>query len=267
VVDVQKLKEEHERLILKKTIVEHKRMDGREFKLVRVENAKVVPEKFHVITTYEELSRYTVAFAEGVIPFMLLIGPPGAGKSKQMQYDLAVGTPRQTCTWIDNKATPFGLYCKVYEGHNRPVVLDDVGYFFDNKAAQSLIKSLCQTDKVKRISWESANKDLEKNEIPKQYETTSHVCFIANKWEANNVDMRAVADRALCCAFHPSPATIHERVIQLGFVKDKEVLEFMGENIGRTVEWSMREYHHAEIRKLIDPNWRKVTLDVLGIKH
>ena len=70
-----------------------------------------VPDNFDLITTYEELSQYTKAFANRSIVFLLLVGSPGSGKSRQLKCDLV----EKRHTWIDNHASNLGLYCSVYE--------------------------------------------------------------------------------------------------------------------------------------------------------
>tara|TARA_R110002111_G_scaffold100975_1_gene156369 strand:+ start:14071 stop:14964 length:894 start_codon:yes stop_codon:yes gene_type:complete len=214
-----------------------------------------VPENFDLITTYKELSQYTKAFSKQDINFLLLVGSPGSGKSRQMKADLA-GTSH---TWIDNHATNLGLYCSVYEADASPVVLDDINHFFKSKLACSLMKALTQTEKVRSLSWESTAKALEERNVPRQFETSSPICLIANLWSGSDADMAAIQDRALPVAFYPSAKTIHDRVLELGWC-DKDVCKFIGQHLAKIPQPSMREYYQAMTYRNIGMNWREKLL-------
>ncbi len=266
--EVEALKVRLEQQTLKKRIITNKRLDGRDFKMVRVTNANTVPDGFDLIATYKGLREYTLAFAAGKIPFMLLIGSAGGGKSQQMKADLGVGTANQKCTWIEGHVRPIALYCSVYEAKGRPIVLDDVVHFFDNKDAQSIVKCLCQTNKTRQVCWESSTKVLDDRAVPRCYETQSHICFIGNKWEESNVDMLAIRDRAAGgrVAFYPSPEEIHNRVLEQGWCRDKEILSFVAQHMHKIPQMSMRTYHDALVWQESGMDWRKKCLAVWGLE-
>lgn len=229
--------------------------------LVKKSNGFVVPDGFDLITTYEDLSEYTLSFAKKRIEFLLLVGSPGSGKSRQIKADLET----KKCTWIDNHASPAGLYCAVYDAGNRPVVLDDVNHFLKSKIACSLLKALCQTETKRSVSWESPFKYLEEREVPRQYETQSPICLIANQWDAKDADMAAIQDRSLPVAFFPSAETIHERVIELGWCDDPEIIKFVGDHLGDIPQPSMREYYQAMRYRRMGTDWRKKLLNIWGL--
>jgi DNA-binding transcriptional MerR regulator len=121
-----------------------------------------VPENFDLIETYQQLSEYSKAFAAGDIGFLLLVGSPGSGKSRQVKNDLH----GHAVKWIDNHATNLGLYCAVYDAQDAPIVLDDVNHFISTKLSCSLIKSLTQTEDEKSVSWESTSQVLQDRNVP-----------------------------------------------------------------------------------------------------
>lgn len=221
----------------------------------RYVNGFEVPENFDLITKYEELSQYTKAFAKRKIIFLLLVGSPGSGKSRQLKSDLA----GKTHAWIDNHATNLGLYCAVYEADNSPVVLDDINHLFKSKMACSLMKALTQTEDTRSVSWESTAKALEERNVPRRFKTSSPICLIANQWDGSDADMAAIQDRALPVAFYPSAETVHERVLALGWC-DKEINTFVGQHLAEIPQPSMREYYQAMTLRKAGMDWREKLL-------
>lgn len=220
-----------------------------------------VPHGFDLITTYKELSEYTRAFANGDLTFLLLVGSPGSGKSKQVQFDLA-GSSHQ---WIDNHATNLGLYCSVYEANGSAIVLDDINHLFRNTMACSLMKALTQTDQVRSVSWESTAKTLDERNVPRRFCTSSPICLIANKWDGTDPDMAAIQDRSMPVAFYPSAETIHERVGELGWC-EADVWKFVGEYLPHIPQPSMREYYQGVVYKKAGMKWREKLLKLWGLQ-
>ena len=223
----------------------------------RYVNGFKVPDGFDLITTYSELEEYTKPFSEGNIRFLLLVGSPGSGKGEQLKMNLH----SRICKWIDNHAAMLGLYCSVYEAADAPVVMDDINHFFRDPKACSLIKALTQTTDVRSVSWESTTKVLDDRKVPRQYTTSSPMCIIANKWDGTDPDMAAVQDRSLPVAFFPSAETIHERVRELKWC-DVDIWEFVGENLHKIRQPSMREYANGMTYRKAGMNWREKLLRV-----
>lgn len=228
--------------------------NGGTIKFKIAKSGLMVPENFDLISTYKELTEYSLAFANGDIGFLLLVGSPGSGKSRQIKHDLR----GKAITWVDNHVSNMGLYCLAYEAHNRPIVLDDVNHFISDKLSCSLIKALTQTEENKAVSWENPNsKLLDIKEIPRSFTTKSPICLIGNGWNSKNNDYAAIQDRALPVAFFPDAETIHARVIELGWCKDQEIISFIGDNLATIPQPSMREYYNAMRYKRAKMDWRR----------
>lgn len=216
-----------------------------------------VPKGFDLIETYKELAEYTTAFANRSLTFLLLVGLPGSGKTKQIKADLAKLEHR----WIDNHASELGLYCAAYKANHSPIVLDDVNHFLEKPIACSLMKALTQTEQTRSISWESTTSTLDKQKVPRQFSTSSSICLIGNKWDGSDPDMAAIQDRALPVAFYPSAEAIHDRVRELGWC-DKAVWKFIGKHLAKIPEPSMREYHNGMGYKKAGMQWEKKLMKV-----
>lgn len=228
---------------------------------VHEKSGLLIPAGFDLIKTYDELIEYTMAFAARKFNFLLLVGSPGSGKTRQMKTSLTgVGH-----TWIDNSVSAVGLYAAVFEANNSPIVLDDTNTFLKQPEAVPLLKSLTQTEEIKSVSWQKFNKQLEGVSIPKQFNTSSPVCMIANMWDAKNADMDAIQDRALRVAFYPDPETVHNRVVELGWCKDSEIIEFIAANLDRIPQASMRDYFNLGLWKNAGMDWKGKALKVWGL--
>ena len=143
---------------------------------------------------------------------MVLVGSPGLQKSKGLRD--AVG---ESASWIEGHATPFGIYRKLWENRNRPVVIDDVDGLYCQREGLRLLKCLCQTEALKRVSWHSEVPALRRERIPREFTTMSHVAIIANEWRTLDRNVAAVEDRGICILFEPSPLEVHVRT-GAGFV-------------------------------------------------
>ena len=103
--------------------------------MVHEKSGLLIPVGFDLIKTYDELIEYTMAFAARKFTFLLLIGSPGSGKTRQMKTSLTgVGH-----TWIDNSVSAVGLYAAVFEANNSPIVLDDTNTFLKQPEAVPLL--------------------------------------------------------------------------------------------------------------------------------
>ncbi len=101
------------------------------------------------LTSYSELDRYVRAFVGGAFNLLVLVGDPGLQKSR------AVCDALPDACWIEGHATALGIYMRLWEHRDEPVVIDDVDSLYSNRAAVRLLKTLCQTERRKAVAWES----------------------------------------------------------------------------------------------------------------
>lgn len=207
------------------------------------------------VTSYEKFHQFVKAFAKGNIPLLMIIGDPGVSKSQSVRR----AVKGEVC-WIEGQASAFMMYGELYRHRNRPVVIDDVDALYADDAARRLLKSLCQTDIEKEISWKTRSKYLEEQKIPTTFRTKSKVCIIANEWRSLNTDVKAIEDRAVAVIFKPSPLEVHTEVAK--WFKDQETFDFLASILHLISTPSMRHYiFAASLRKAKLKDWKNLTIE------
>lgn len=205
---------------------------------------------------YGQLVQFVEAFASGHLNLLILLGQPGLAKSQSVRRVLG------TACWIEGNATAFGVYVALWEHRDQVIVLDDVDNLYADRNAVRLLKCLCQTDSVKRVSWQTASTTLDKEGIPRAFETRSRVVIIANEWKTLDRNVAAVQDRGHVIRFEPTAAEVH-REVQSWF-RDKEIYDWYGEHLALVTAPSMRQYVRAAELKAAGLDWRSIVLqDVL----
>ena len=218
-----------------------------------MKQSKSRPKNATSISTYADLQDYALAFANGHLGLLVLCGAAGIGKSRCLRD--AVGD--DVC-WIDGNASAFGIYCKAYEHRDQPIVLDDVDGLYKDRQGVRLLKTLCQTDPVKRLSWQTAAGALEKRDIPREFTTSSHLAVIVNRWESLNADVVALEDRGHLIVFAPAAMEVHRHAA--AWFWDQEIFDFVGKHLGLINQPSLRIYHRASELKMAGLPWQEVIL-------
>lgn len=200
------------------------------------------------ITTYGGLDPYVQAFGAGSFNLIVLVGVPGLQKSRVVRDVLP-----DAC-WIEGHATALGIYMRLWEHRDEPVVIDDVDSLYADRAAVRLLKSLCQTERRKTVSWESSTPVLVRENIPRRFTTTSQVFIIANAWKALNVHVTALEDRGHLLHFEPTVLEVHTRTS--AWFWDQEIFDWIGARLHLIERPSMRLYRAAWELKAAAMDWR-----------
>jgi len=205
------------------------------------------------VRSYQELAEHAAAFAAGHLNLLFVLGDPGLGKSQCFRR--AVGA---SACWIDGTATAFGMYCLAYENRDMPLVLDDVDGLHADKDGIRLLKCICQTDALKRISWQSNASALTSRNIPRQFTTTSRVAIIANQWWSLRMDVAALEDRGHVLLFEPSPVEVHRQAAT--WFWDQQIFDFVGAHLHLSERPSFRVYVLAYQFKVAGLDWQTAVL-------
>ena len=222
------------------------------------------PDDAIVVTTYHELGCYLNKFAEGRLDLVLLLGPPGIGKSEAVKQALGIGDdPCGRILYVEGHAQPFGLYQELWRYRNRPVVLDDLDRLYANPDCVRILKPLCnsQRGRGKRISWLSIAVAAVP-ELPTEFTTNSNVILIANEWRSVNGNVRALEDRTIILWFNPSPNEIHRQTAT--WFHDPIVYRFVGAYLPYIPQLSMRYYDKGKrLREAGFLDWQKSLLQMM----
>ena len=192
--------------------------------------------------TYEKLRSYCRLFADGTWPCLIVVGSGGLGKSTTMAEVLPkIRTLDDTgARWIESHVSAFQLYRELHSHLDRTFVLDDVDHLCHDANIVKLLKNLCNTEETRRIYWATSNRDLEREAIPREFDTKSKVALILNKWKTVDENVGALEDRGMVIRFVPTSIELHGHVG--AWFRDKRVYDFIGDRLDRIFQPSQRLY-------------------------
>jgi hypothetical protein len=214
---------------------------------------KRIPRNAVVVERYEDLASFTQAFAAGHLRFLMIVGPPGTGKSRAMRSSVD-----GRAAWIDGNATAFGVYCAAFMHQEQPIVLDDVDALYRDANGIRLLKQLCQSEPSRLLGWYSDPQYMERRGVPPEFTTSSPVAIIANRWSTVNADVAALEDRGHMIVFDPPPNEVHRQAVR--WFHDQEVLDFIADHLHLIAKHSFRTYLLAFELKKAQMDWKRTTL-------
>jgi hypothetical protein len=227
----------------------------------------------------------TQAVVEGIVRSMIVVGPPGVGKSygivKKLEeanlFNLIASDIRYEV--VKGATTALGLYAKLYEFSREGDVLvfDDCDSILMDELSLNILKAALDTNKKRVLHWNSDSKLLQRDGIPNKFEFKGACIFITNI-KFDNVRSKKLRDHleALESRSHYIDLTMDSmrdkylRIKQIAATgelfkefrftegEDQEVLEFMFANQSRWREMSMRcAVKLAALRKTMPHNWQR----------
>jgi len=230
------------------------------------------------------LDDMTKAAIAGDIRAMIVVGPPGVGKSYGVEYQLEkaglfdkIGNRKVKYEVIKGAMTPIGLYCTLFK-HSDPrnvLVFDDCDSILLDDLALNILKAALDSGKKRRIHWNSDSAMLRREGVPDQFDFKGSVIFITNlKFE--NLKSKKLQDhlealQSRCHFLDLTLNTTRDKILRIRQIfrkgdlfqdydftpeQGEEIVQFMQENHSRLREISLRmALKLADLTK-ISTNWR-----------
>ena len=192
--------------------------------------SKNIPADAEIIHTYDALREFRDAFFEAQLYFLLIIGRHGLSKSSVRGAMSSVHRPRRQ----RNQRRPLhqGQYhaCRrlplVLLAPQQVVDLRRLKRLWAESNGRFLLRNLTENKPIKTVSC-ADNKSLG---VPKQFETSSRVCLIMNRFAfGDTAEYDAIADRADMVYFDPTPAEVHANAAV--WFWDQEIFDFIGRHL------------------------------------
>lgn len=207
------------------------------------------------IDTYDRLQTYIFAYAYQDINLLLIESKGGLGKTRHAKQAVK-GKPFH---YISGHITPLEFYNQLYENRGKLIILDDVDMLLKNKLCVSIMKQLCETEKIKTLQYNTSRGSI----APEKFTTTSKVLLLANDIKQSNKDMEALLTRGIHIKFCPSPMEVIHHLES--WAEDKTVLSLFKMIAEHTGHVSLRTYVHAVQLRKSNLDWEAYVLEELNI--
>lgn len=160
-------------------------------------NETLEEAKSRIAVRYDAMERITKRLVDGMVPSLIISGPPGLGKSFTVRAALAERFPDGpenivvtedgeiltllNYDTISGSVSAVGLYQALWHTRNNGVlVLDDVDDVFRDETALNLLKAALDSSPTRFISWRKEARWLEENSIPDRFDFRGHVILLTN---------------------------------------------------------------------------------------
>lgn len=243
-----------------------------------------IAERFAIL---DEMTRGTI---NGDVRAMIVVGPPGVGKSFGVEAELQknglidqLAGRRARYQVVKGAMTPIGLYAKLFEysEEGNVLVFDDCDSILLDDVALNLLKAALDSSKKRTIHWNADSRLLRSEGIPNSFDFKGSVIFITNI-KFDNVRSAKLKDHleALMSRCHYLDLTIDTmrdkllRIKQIamtgslfpayGMTHDQEqqILDFMFDNKDKLREISLRmAIKLADLRRMSSDRWQAIAMN------
>jgi len=238
---------------------------------------------------FDILQQMTRATISGDVRAMIVVGPPGVGKSYGVEYELEksgifdkIASRRIKYEIIKGAMTPIGLYCTLHRMSDpqNVLVFDDCDSVFQDELALNILKAALDSGKKRKIYWNSDSAMLRREGVPDSFDFKGSVIFITNlKFE--NLKSKKMQDhlealQSRCHFLDLTLDTVRDKLMRIKQIfrqgqlfKDyefdarvgEEIIEFMKENQDRLREISLRmALKLADLTKVSEGNWKTLAI-------
>ena len=138
---------------------------------------------------FDILEEMTEGAVDGTVRAMIVVGPPGVGKSfgvekvldKAAMFDKIGGT-RPRYEVVKGAMSAIGLYCKLYNysGAGNVLVFDDCDSVLMDELSLNILKAALDSSKKRTICWNTDSRMLRQEGVPDKFEFKGSAIFITN---------------------------------------------------------------------------------------
>jgi hypothetical protein len=234
---------------------------------------------------FEILHQMTRATISGDVRAMIVVGPPGVGKSYGVEFELEksglfdkLSGKKIKYEVVKGAMTPIGLYCTLYKHSdaNNVLVFDDCDSVFQDELALNILKAALDSGKKRKIHWNSDSAMLRREGVPDSFDFKGGCIFITNlKFE--NIQSKKMKDhlealQSRCHFLDLTLDTMRDKFLRIKQIfrqgqlfndydftpeQGDEILAFMDENKHKLREMSLRmALKLADLTKVSDINWK-----------
>ncbi len=232
---------------------------------------------------FDILTEMTKAVKRGDVRAMIVSGPPGVGKSHNVEAVLqkdglfdTLGERKPRFEIVKGAMSSIGLYSKLYEfsDSKNVLVFDDCDDILQEELSLNILKGALDSGSKRFISWNTDSRILRSEGIPDRFEFKGAAIFITNiKFEhVRSKKLRSHLDalESRCHYMDLEMDTQREKMLWIQNIVQKgmldryefedavkaEVLEFISKNKDRLRELSLRMVLKiADLRKAFPKSW------------
>jgi len=234
---------------------------------------------------FEILHQMTRATISGDVRAMIVVGPPGVGKSYGVEFELEksglfdkISGKKIKYEVVKGAMTPIGLYCTLYRHSdaNNVLVFDDCDSVFQDELALNILKAALDSGKKRKIHWNSDSAMLRREGVPDMFDFKGGCIFITNL-KFDNLKSKKMQDhlealQSRCHFLDLTLNTMRDKFLRIKQIfrqgqlfKDydfspeqgEEILAFMDTNKDKLREMSLRmALKLADLTKVSQDNWK-----------
>ncbi len=232
---------------------------------------------------FDILTEMTKAVKRGDVRAMIVSGPPGVGKSHNVEAVLqkdglfdTLGERKPRFEIVKGAMSSIGLYSKLYEfsDSKNVLVFDDCDDILQEELSLNILKGALDSGAKRFISWNTDSRILRSEGIPDRFEFKGAAIFITNiKFEhVRSKKLRSHLDalESRCHYMDLEMDTQREKMLWIHNIVQKgmldryefepavtaEVLEFISKNKDKLRELSLRMVLKiADLRKAFPKSW------------
>jgi hypothetical protein len=234
---------------------------------------------------FEVLQQMTRATISGDVRAMIVVGPPGVGKSYGVEFELEksglfdkLSSRKIKYEVVKGAMTPIGLYCTLYKNSdkNNVLVFDDCDAVFQDDLSLNILKAALDSGKKRKICWNSDSSMLRREGVPDQFDFKGGAIFITNlkfdHLKSKRMQDHLEALQSRCHFLDLTLNTMRDKFLRIKQIfrqgqlfndydfspeMGDEILAFMDENKDKLREMSLRmALKLADLTKVSEDNWQ-----------